>query len=371
MKKLFFILFCFLLFFTACDNGRTQFEEGNFKLGYAKTFTVDEHEGYTTIKLVNPWDTTKLLQSYVLVDRNKALPDTLPEGILVRTPIRSAVVYSTVNCTTLKELDALDVVKGVCESNYIKISEIQEGIKNGTIMDVGEANNPDVEKILMLEPEVIFASPIAGQGFGRIEKTKIPIIQILDYLENEPLARTEWIRFYSFFVDRREKADALFDAVAANYNEVKDLVSQAEKRPSVFTDLQYQGSWNMPGGKSYLALMLADAGGDYVWSDDNSNKFLPLTFESVLDRAGDADIWLIKYYANEDMTYKSLQREYKGYSHFRAYKERHIYACNTVRNDYFGDLPIRPDSILKDMAAIFHPDLFPDHQPVYYEKLTE
>ncbi|NDV69707.1 ABC transporter substrate-binding protein [Dysgonomonas sp. 25] len=370
MNKIMLILSCALLFATAC-NKTPQNVGGNFELRYAKAFTVDEQEDYTLIKLIDPWDTTRLLQTYVLVDRNKELPENLPAGVLVRTPIRSAVAYSTVNCTTLDELNSLDIIKGVCEPHYIKIPQIQEGVKNGTIADVGAGHNPDVEKIIELDPEVIFASPIAGQGFGQVEKTKIPIIQTIDYLENEPLARAEWIRFYSFFTNTRQRADSLFSLTESNYNEVKELVRDGKKHPSVFMDTPYQGNWNMPGGKSYVAVMLKDAGANYVWADDESTKFHPLPFEAVLDKAGDADMWLIKYYSPEDLTYQSLKKENAKYVHFKAWKDKKIYGCNTIRNDYFGDLPIHPDWILKDMAAAFHPELFPAYTPRYYERLKD
>jgi len=135
-------------------------------------------------------------------------------------------------------------------------------------------------------------------------------------------------------------------------------------------DTRYMGSWNMTGGKSYMASMLADAGGAYPWADDNTTTtFLPLSFEAVLDKAGDADVWLIRYFAPEDLTYSSLEKEYKPYSYFGAFKQKNVYGCNTMYSTYYEDLPIHPDYILKDFAKIFHPDIFPDYQLKYYKKL--
>jgi len=166
-------------------------------------------------------------------------------------------------------------------------------------------------------------------------------------------------------------ADSLFNITVKNYNDIKEAVAGKTNNPTVILDTKYQSSWNMPGGKSYMANMLTDAGGAYIWADDNSTTFLPLSFEAVLDKAGEADTWLIRYYAPKDMTYASLQKEYKQYAYFKAFKQKNIYGCNTSYSAYFEDMPIHPDYILNDFAKIFHPDLFPGYNLRYYKKLDD
>ncbi len=374
MKNIIFLsawIFCSL---TACKESPKKTAitpEQNSLVEYAEVFTVDKQKEYTLINIKNPWDSTKLLQTYVLVDRDKQLPANLPKGTIIRTPVQSAVAYSVVHCTSLYEIGKFDILKGICESKYIRKAEIQQKLLENKVQDLGLASSPDIEKIMELEPEVIFTSPISGQNYGQIEKLRIPIIEVPDYMESHPLGRAEWIRFYSFFVGNETIADSLFNETKNNYNLIKEKVANVQYRPSVFTDTRYQSSWNMPGGKSYLANMLNDAGGYYVWSDDNSKSFLPLPFEAVLDKAGEADYWLIKYHASENLTRESLKKEYSSYALFKAYKEKHVYGCNTFFKDYYEDLPTHPDYILKDFAAIFHPDLFPDYQLKYHNILKD
>ena len=57
------------------------------EIHYAKRFRINHFEEYTQITVMNPWDSTKTLDTYILVDRNKKLPAQLPEGNLVRTPV--------------------------------------------------------------------------------------------------------------------------------------------------------------------------------------------------------------------------------------------------------------------------------------------
>lgn len=96
---------------------------------YAAGFTVRHADSCTLVDIVDPWDTTRLLQRYVLVDRSAPLPDSLPEGTLVRVPLQRVVVYSAVHCGMLEELGVADRIAGVCESRYIDLSFVREGIE--------------------------------------------------------------------------------------------------------------------------------------------------------------------------------------------------------------------------------------------------
>lgn len=370
-----FIFICSIIILTACgkqkstDNHATSTEE--YEVQYAQGFKVVKTESYTHVTVSNPWDSTALLQSYILVDKKKELPSNLPQGVVIRTPIATAAATSVIQCTTLDALNSISIITGVCEPQYMNLEYIKKGVADGKIEDLGMASSPSSEAIILLSPDVVFVDPVTGQSRANIERTKIPIVQTPDYTEPHPLGRAEWIRFYSLFVGQESLADSLFAITANNYNEVKEMVAAVENRPTVFTDTRYQGSWNMAGGKSYMATLLADAGANYLWSDNESTTFMPLSFEAVLDKAGEGDKWIIRYYADEDMTYRSLQKEYKPYSYFKAFKEKNVYGCNTMHSKYYEDLPIHPDYILKDMAHVFHPNLFPEYEAKYYKPLAD
>lgn len=365
-------LFSFLI---ACGGGQKakQSSEGNqgYEVQYAQGFLVNKTADYTLVTLRNPWDTTQVLKRYVLVNKEKELPANLPEGLLVRTPLTRAVAYSTIHCSTLNELGSIEIVKGVCESQYIDIPYIKEGVADGSIPDLGMANSPDIERLIMLEPEAIFSTPIQGQVYGQVEKIGIPMIETPDYMETNPLGRAEWIRFYSLFLENESLADSLFNVTVSNYLTIKKKVSSAAKNPTVFSDLMYGSVWYTAGGQSFMANMLKDAGADYVWKEDETAGSSPLAFETVLDKAGEAEFWLVKYNQPQDMDYKRLAQENRGYANFDAYKHKNIYGCNTGRVTYYEDLPIHPDYILKDFAAIFHPELFPDYVLQYYSKFAD
>lgn len=372
-KQILFSLICILLI--ACSFQNKQSVESYVKenktdstyvVHYAKGFEVKVYDDCKQVIVKDPWDSTKILHKYVLVDKKRNLPQSLPEGILIRTPLSNVLAYSTIHCSLINELKMAESIKGVCEPQYISVESVLKGVADGRIKNLGQSINPNKELMIELDPEAVFIEPIQGRTNAMIQNLGIPVIETPDYMESTPLGRAEWIRFYGLFYNRESLADSLFTVTEKKYNAIKEKIADVSHRPTVFLDLMYRGVWYMPTGNSFMAKMMSDAGAKYVWYDDKSIATKQLSFEQVLDKASDADFWLIKYNAPKDLTYKGLESEYLGYSSFDAFNNRRIYASNTAYSKYYQDLPIHPDYILQDLAYIFHPDLFPSYRPKYY-----
>jgi iron complex transport system substrate-binding protein len=338
---------------------------------FAKGFQIETHSDYILATILDPWNPQRILQRYVLVPKTQALPASLPEGILIRTPLERTVSYGSVQCSFFAEFGALSTLVGVCEPQYINIPSIREQVSAGNLADLGQADNPDIEKILLIEPEALFTTPIENAGYGQSAKLGIPLVECVDYMESSPLGRAEWIRFLALFFDKKETADSLFRQTVDNYTQLKELSSKVEHRPTVFTELMYNGRWYVPGGNSYIAYLFRDAGADYIWKEDTSTGSIGLSFESVLDKAESADFWLIKYNSPHSLASGELLQNNPNYAFFDAFKRKSIYTCNTGQTPYYEELPIHPDFILRDMVRIFHPELLPEYRLKYYERMRE
>jgi iron complex transport system substrate-binding protein len=380
MKKIrIFIILC--LFFVSCQKSGNDGRDarpcvstiaGSDSIYYARGFQIETHINFKLVQIKNPWHSNKLLQTYILVPKTEQLPESLPEGIVIRTPLEKTVAFSAVVCGMLNELDVLSSLVGVAEPQYINIPGIKDGIANGTIHDVGQADNPHIEKLMMIEPEVIFTNPVNEAGAGSLGKLTIPVFPCLEWMENNPLGQTEWIRLVGLLFEKEALADSLFLETVRSYNALKAQTATVHYRPTVFAEKKYGDFWYMPGGKSYFAHLLEDAGADYVFRKNESTGSIPYSFETILDQAGKADYWLFKYYSTQDMTYKQLATEYANYTLFDAYKKQNIYMCNTLKTpNYYQELPLHPDWTLKDLIKIFHPELLPEYQPRYYYRMTE
>ena len=370
MKQLLFIL---LIFWTVSCTQSGKSVSGNEahssdSILYARGFTIQHFTDYTSVEVRDPWDSTRILQRYLLVDRGALMPGDLPKGTVVRTPVKNIVVYTSVHAAIIDQLEA-DKVIGVCEPRYMDTPSIQEGLRAGKIADLGEATAPNIEKIIDIGAEIIIASPFQNAGYGPAEKLGIPIIEAADYMESLPLGRTEWIRFYGLLFGKEAMADSIFRETKGRYLELKELAKTVTNRPTVISEKKFGSSWYMPAGDSYVAHLYNDAGADYIFKDLPGAGSTPLAFETVLDKAIHANMWLIKYNQTNDMTYKDLRTEYTPYENFDAFKNRRIYTCNTGIVPYYEEFPIHPDYLLKDLVWVFHPELLPGYTPRYYRKM--
>ena len=330
---------------------------------YATQLTVVKYKDYTEVVVKNPWKEGKILHSYRLV------PDSInPQDIslsspstktIVRTPLKRSVIFTTVHCAMLMSLGCEQSIAGVTDLKYIKIPWIQEQVKAERITDVGDGMSPVVEKIIDQRPDALFLSPFENSGgYGRLEEIGIPIIECAEYMEPSPLARAEWLRLYGILFGCEQRADSLFAVVDSSYNALKTMAnSQISQQPTVLVDKVTGSVWYVPGGHSTIGQMIRDAGGRYPWADDDHSGSVSLPFEAVLEKAGEADVWLFRYSSDHDITYQELLGEHHGYNQFRAFRRQQVYGCDVERSQFYEESPFRPDWLLNDFIRILHPEL--------------
>lgn len=367
------ILLGFAFWMVACtpSGKQTSSKEAlsSDSIQYAQGFTVQRFDTYIMVEVRDPWDSTRLLQRYLLVDRTKSVPGGLPKGTIVKVPVKDIVIYTSVHAAIIDQLHETDKVIGVCEPRYMDTPAIQEGIQAGRIADLGEATSPNIEKMIEIGAELVIASPFQNSSYGPVEKIGIPIIEGADYMEALPLGRTEWIRFYGLLFGKEEMADSIFKETEQAYLSLKDLTANIDNRPTVLSEKKFGSSWYVPSGDSYMAHLIEDAGADYMFKDLPGAGSTPLAFETVFDKAIHADIWLVKYNQSSEMTYNDLRSEYTPYENFDAFKKKRIYTCNTGAVPYYEEFPIHPEYLLKDLIWIFHPELVFGYSPRYFREM--
>ena len=140
---------------------------------------------------------------------------------------------------------------------------------------------------------------------------------------------------------------------------------------AVFTGAPIGEVWHVPGGRSFFALLLADAGARYLWADDETTGSLPLHIESVYERALAADVWL---HPSTMTSLAELRAFDERFAEVAAYRQGRVYNNDARRgphggNDYWETGTARPDLVLADLVEIFHPGLLGDHQLVFHRRL--
>lgn len=376
-RSVFFVcLVCSVLSLSSCGgSGKalpTIVRGDTVALRYAEHLTLVNYHDYTVAILRNPWDTLKTLHTYILVPKEQELSPHLPKGTVVRTPLRRSLVYSSVHCGLLEKLGVFTSVGGVCDLKYSRLPTVHDACSKGMVVDCGDGMNPDMERIIDLQPDAVLLSPFENSGgYGRIEKLDVPIIECADYMETSALGRAEWMRFFGLLFGAKERADSLFAEVDSCYQQLKMRARRSSTSLSVISELKSGSAWYVPGGHSTMGRLFSDACGQYAFAEDEHSGSVPLAFETVFDKAGNADTWIIKYNRERDMTYADLQSDYIGYTAFRAFKTRNIYVCNTARVPFYEETPFRPDYLLRDLVQILHPEVTDLGDLRYFSKMIE
>lgn len=378
LKLTIYIVMCVLL--SACKGGKqnsfAQMGAGDtLQLKYAKNLCIVKHEGYTVVTMADPWNEGKVLANYLLSDAPESVEQSAKEGcVVVKTPLKKVLVSTSVHCALYDELKKQDVVAGVCDLNYINLDFVKKGAESGKIADCGSSMQPNVERVVALSPDAIMLSPYQGStGYGKVSQLGIPIIELADYMETSPLGRAEWILFFGMLVGEEKEAAAQFETVEKEYNEYKKLASQCKSKKSVMMDKMVQATWYVPGGESTIGQMLSDANCNYAYSDTKQSGSIEQSYEQILQKCADSDIWLMRYSDGGDSNFNlaSLAKENEKYKVFKAYKNGEVYGCETTRVPFFEEIPFHPEYLLRDFILLLHPevDFAKGETPRYFKKL--
>ncbi|MCL4239472.1 MAG: ABC transporter substrate-binding protein [Anaerolineae bacterium] len=341
---------------------------------YAENFSVEYFANYKLVTLNETWPGSEPAR-YVLVQCGTPAPDGVDADAVIEVPATSLLTMATTYLPLVVELGLLDHLVGHDEFDYVTTPDVRALIDAGELVEVGEGAGVSVEAVLDLEPSLILASSsglIEYDAHPVLVEAGLPVVLTGDWLEKTPLGRAEWVKFVGLFYNREAEAEAIFNEIADEYQALVSLAAGATERPTVFVDAPWQGTWYMAGGGSYTARLLADAGADYLWADDESGGSQALSFEAVLEGAADADFWVNA--GGYWMSKADMLATDERFGEFAAVQNDNAWSNNLYLNDFGGNYYYEggiahPDWILADLVAIFHPALLPDHEMMFYRQL--
>ncbi|HNV49321.1 MAG TPA: ABC transporter substrate-binding protein [Bacteroidales bacterium] len=368
------IYFFFLIIFASChspsapiDNEEATPDELNPT--FAKGFQILQGKGFKILNLYSS-DGTTLIDHFILADRfDSQLVKGLVGKKIIQTPVESVVCLSATHIAFADALGVIDRVTGVASADYVVSDRFAELVNDGKIKEIGIGDHFKLEELISLNPNLILVSMQYGQNFETLRNAGLMILPIAEHLENDPLGRSEWIKLFGVLTGKSKMAMDMFDSIVHQYNELKELASDVNFRPTVLSGKQYGGFWNLPGGKSYLSQMISDAGATYMFNDNDESGSLVLDFETVYHIGVNADYWRILIFARDTYTFQDLLDEDMRYAGLAAFKNKKIFYCNTFLKPYFQKSPLEPHLLLADYISIFHPELLPDYTRSYYSIL--
>jgi iron complex transport system substrate-binding protein len=317
-------------------------------------------------------------ETYILLQCGAPRPqleESLAAAPVIPVPIVSLFSESTTHDQPLIDLGRVDVLTGVTSVYYAIHEEIRERIRAGKIVDFAPGGIINTERVIASAPSVFMASRNDDPSFAALRNGGVPVVANAEWLENSPLGRAEWIKFIALFLNEEEKADGHFKAVLEAYRSWLQRTARIPKtaRPRVTTGSVLRGGYIVAGGRSYVSALIADAGADYVWSDNELTGSSMIDIESAIARGASADYWIN---GGSWTSLAEMLADEPRYREFKAYRSGQVWLYNRRAladgsNEYWSRGIARPDLILADLVKIFHPDLAADHEFQWYLRVPE
>ncbi len=356
------IISALILFFTYSCFKKKEIKENEIKNinKYAKNFKIRQTKKNPIIEVYNYYQGAQ--NEKIIYDLNK---------ININIPIKKIVLLSSTYIGFIEILDELNSIVGISAIEMVYNSKIQEFFKNGKIFEIGYEQNLLYEKIVQIKPDVVFAYAVGKENLPHIKKMEslgIPVLFTAEYLENHPLGRTEWIKFFSVFFNKEKLADSIFQEIEKKYFNILSRKKSVLSKPLVLLNYPYNGTWYIPNNNSYFVQLIKDAGGKYIFESFIEKPIYALDEEFVIYSAKDAEIWL-----NVGQINSIDEINFDAFKNIKAYRKRKLFNHNLRvnskgANEFWEKSIIEPHYILEDLWNIFHnPDInFTYH---YYKRL--
>ncbi len=372
--KIFLIIFAFI--FVQCkDNFAKANEEiavANNSIRYAKGFSINKYKGFSVLKISNPWPKADKNYTYILKEKNGIVPDSLQLFTTIQVPIRSVIATSTTHIPSLEMLGVENSLIGFPNLDYISSEKVRARIDAKKIKEIGRNQDLNTEIILDLNPDLIIGFGIDNNNpsYDNLEKSGLKVIFNGDWNEQSPLGKAEWIKLFGALYGLDKKAESIFNQIEKDYKTTLELAKKATSNPTILCGEMYENVWYLPQGNSWSSLFLKDAKANYLWQETSGTGSLSLPFETVLEKAKNAEFW----FQGSFSSLKEMQNSNIHYNQFNAFKNKKIYSFSTNKGKTGGVLFYelagnRPDLVLKDILKIVHPEILPNYELFFYKRL--
>jgi iron complex transport system substrate-binding protein len=341
----------------------------------AINFTVEYRRSYkvVTVKEAYPGGPP---ERYVLAQCGAPAPrlqGDLAGAQLVTVPVTSLFCSSITHLPLLEDLGRVDVLTGVSRLTDLMDDAMQQRRRAGLVREFAPASVVDAELVVSSRPSLLMAGSTLSAPLAVIRGAGIPVVANTEWLEPTALARAEWLKYMALFLNEERKAQSAFGAMKARYLALRAQATAPPQAqwPLVMTGRSTRGTFVIAGGRSYVAELIADAGGRYAWTDNGAAATASVDLEAQIRRAASADVWINGGGWN---SLAAMLEDEPRYAEFKAYRRGQVWVYDgsgtaAGRTDYWFRSITRPDLVLGDLVKIFHPQLALDRTFEWYSKL--
>ena len=326
---------------------------------YASNFNIIEGDtGNRILRVIENWSGKESVYDYQLIPAEELKGRDINENEISVPPAR-VVCMSTSHIAYISALGQVKSIKAVSGAKYISDSSVIELFNAGKISDIGFESSLNYEALIELSPDIVFTYGISGENNIYIEKIKalgIKVIAVGDYMENHPLGKAEYLRFFGALYNCSEKADSLFKLIREEYLSAKARAEQFGEKKRVLLNAPWKDVWYIPGEDSYMSRLIKDAGGVVLGGKKGEFHSYPNSIEEVFKLSYNADLWLNP---NNFQSVLDLKTSNPLFGKIEILSKGKVFN-NTKRNtetggsDFWERGVVEPHLILKDLINILH-----------------
>jgi iron complex transport system substrate-binding protein len=318
---------------------------------YAQRFQLWRRGGDRLVLVFGHGGERDTVGAYWLSDEPSSAPPPVSSTKFAKR-LQAVAVGSTTHVPYISALGRVDAIAACAHIDQVRDPGFNERLRQGAVKEIATGDGLDREALLALKPEALFGYPF-GQGEAHaLEGLGIPTIEVSEYLEEHPLGRAEWLRFFGVLFGEERKADSLFAGIRERYEALR-VDSSTKERPTVLFGSVWDGQWWVPPGNSYMARLIEDAGGRYVFADRKGDGNIAIDMETMVTVGPKADFWgMIADIHGSPRTADFTNGDDRLIS-FNAVRRHGLFIGNTRESDLFGQALIEPDRVLADLRWLF------------------
>ncbi|WP_396146525.1 ABC transporter substrate-binding protein [Flavobacterium sp.] len=343
------------------------------EIQYAKGFSILNHEGYSVITVSNPWPKANKSYTYILKEKNGIVPDSLNQFPVILVPIKNIVVTSTTHIPSLEMLGVEKTLVGFPNLNYISSEKVRALIDAKKVKELGANQALNTEVLIDLQPDVIIGYGLDNNNptLDNLQKNGLKVLLNGDWNEQSPLGKAEWIKFFGAVYGKQELANSLFSKIEKDYLQTLEIAKRGTSHPTILAGDMYEDKWYLPQGTSWGCQLLKEAQGNYLWAETTGTGSLSLSFETVLVKGKNANLWIT---SGQFGSLQEMLDANPHYAQFKAFQNKNVFSFSGRKGKtggilYYELAPNRPEIVLKDIVKILHPELLKGYKPFFFEKL--
>ena len=342
---------------------------------HAIGFDIIDYQDWRELLLFRHYNDFVDTVRFALVTEKAQAPTTFQENQVIQLPVKRIGALSTTHLPMFNLLEATENLVAVETRRYIYNEEIRALVDNGSITELAPSGKLNLEMTLASDLDLLMGVGYPNSqndDYQTLQRTGLSVVMNADWQEKTLLGRAEWIKLLGVLLGKEEQANVVFAEIEIAFNETLALVEEkVSSGPSVVTGLADGDSWYVAGGNSFANHILQVAKTSYPWAATESTGSVRLDFETVYQQGLTADYWLVPSTAKTMEEIIQADERYQDFCSFKTGQIYNIYGRYRPNggNDYYESAVMAPHVVLKDVVKIFHPELLPDHELVYYNQL--